>query len=45
MINVLAKRFNFVIEVIYANQSWGSEVNGVWMGSVGYLYNKVIKYF
>ena len=42
MIKVLAERFNFKIEIIYANQSWGSFIDGVWTGSVGHLYNKVI---
>jgi hypothetical protein len=41
MLKVLAKKFNFVYEVIYANQSFGAIDNGVWIGSVGYLYNEV----
>ena len=41
MIKVLAERFNFKIDIIYANQSWGSLVNGYWTGSVGHLHNKV----
>jgi hypothetical protein len=41
MINFLAKKYNFSYEVIYANQSWGAIENGIWVGSVGYLYNKV----
>ncbi|XP_054168915.1 glutamate receptor ionotropic, delta-1-like [Oppia nitens] len=40
MIKLMANRFNFTIELVYANQSWGSLQNGVWMGSVGHLYNK-----
>ncbi len=41
MLEVLAQKFNFVYKIIYANQSWGVFENGVWIGSVGYLYNKV----
>lgn len=41
MLNILAKKYNFDYQVIYANQSWGSFVDGVWLGSVGYVYNKV----
>ncbi|CAG2166371.1 unnamed protein product [Oppiella nova] len=40
MIELMAERFNFVYEVVYANQSWGTLQNGVWTGSVGHLYNK-----
>jgi hypothetical protein len=41
MINFLAKKYSFSYEVIYANQSWGALENGIWVGSVGYLSNKV----
>jgi hypothetical protein len=43
MLKVLAQKFNFIYQVIYANQSFGAIENGVWTGSVGYLYNKVQK--
>ena len=41
MLYVLMKKFNFLSQVIYANQSWGAIENGVWVGSVGHLHNKV----
>ena len=41
MMKVLAERFNFMMEIVYANQSWGSYQHGAWTGSVGHLYNNV----
>lgn len=41
MLDILAKKFNFRYQVIYANQSWGTIENGVWIGSVGHVFNKV----
>jgi len=43
MINLIAEKYNFQYEVVYANQSWGTIENGVWIGSVGFLHNKVFK--
>jgi len=42
MINLIAEKYNFRYEVVFANQSWGTIKNGVWVGSVGFLYNKVV---
>lgn len=41
MLTILSKKFNFVYDIIYANQSWGTIENGLWVGSVGHLINKV----
>ena len=41
MLNVLKQKFNFVYELNYANQSWGTQQNGQWSGSVGHLINRV----
>jgi len=42
MIDLIAEEYNFQYEVAYANQSWGAIENGVWVGSVGHLHNKVL---
>ena len=41
MLNVLTQRFNFNIELVNGNQSWGNYQNGVWTGVVGHLYYDV----
>ena len=41
MLKVLADKFNFGYEIIFANQSWGGQQNGVWSGTIGHLVNKV----
>ena len=42
ILEILSQNLNFTYRLIDAKEIWASFKNGVWLGSVGQVYNKVI---